>query len=420
MKRSLLLCILLAGCVDDPPSPPIVECAPPNPPPAPIAALPTCVPLTPIETDGFVRRDDTRLLLGGRLFRAVGANVYYVPSFFAYAEEGSARFATAALEALDGLVCMSLRVARMIAFNNRDNDSAAFHPRPGVFRERALRGLDRAVAEAKARGIRVILTLTNNHKDFGGLPEFARWEGRDKDAFFAPDGAAVRQHWKNYAAFITARVNTVTGIAYKDEPAILGWELGNEFRCPSCRGTRQLNQIVRELAAYLRPLVPNQLISDGGEGFDDVPANYASLATPYVGSGDEGASFSDLVEVPEIDLPSYHLYSRNWAINPETDVDHWIDAHDVHSQRANKVAYMGEFAWCPAVAGEAKDAPRAAYYQRWLARYFEDAGGYLALVWQIIPSSRRAFGDDGYGVIFPGDDATIAVLRTWAERLRGF
>src|SRR5260221_10133692 len=71
--------------------------------------------------------------------------------------------------------------------------------------------------------------------------------------------------WKAYASMLLARVNTATGIRYRDEPAILAWELGNEFRCSSCAGTHKLHDAIGELASYLKSLGPTQLISDGGD-----------------------------------------------------------------------------------------------------------------------------------------------------------
>ena len=48
------------------------------------------------------------------------------------------------------------------------------------------------------------------------------------DAFTSP---LVRGWYKDWVAALTARVNSLTGVAYRDEPAILAWELANEPRC---------------------------------------------------------------------------------------------------------------------------------------------------------------------------------------------
>ena len=57
---------------------------------------------------------------------------------------------------------------------------------------------------------------------------------------------------EDYAAMRAARVNTFPGWHTGNEPAILAWEIGNEFRCSSCRGTTRFIDTLRELADFLR------------------------------------------------------------------------------------------------------------------------------------------------------------------------
>src|SRR5262249_1158800 len=210
------------------------------------ATVGNCPPLPAVRS--FVQRDGAELRVDGAQFRAAGGTIYYLQQLFAYAEQGNSGAGAVATETLDAAVCMGMDVVRTWAFNDT-TDSAGIRPAPGMYNEPGLRGLDRAIAEAKSRGIRVILTLTNNWPDYGGLDAFAGWAGKQHDDFFVD--AQMKAYWKDYATMLANRVNTVTGVAYRDEPAIFAWELGNELRCPSCRGTRLLVDTEQELAQHL-------------------------------------------------------------------------------------------------------------------------------------------------------------------------
>src|SRR5262249_52328080 len=111
-----------------------------------------------------VTRKGGSLWLGDGPWRAAGANVYYLQSDFANAQQfGNANLLQKARESLDVLVCLGMPVVRTWAFNERTaaQDPASLQPSPGVYREEGLQALDQSVAEAKARGLRVILTLVD-------------------------------------------------------------------------------------------------------------------------------------------------------------------------------------------------------------------------------------------------------------------
>ena len=136
--------------------------------------------------------------------------------------------------------------------------------------------------------------LANNHSDYGGLFAYARWAGKSPEDFFADP--VMQGYWKAYVSFLLDRLNPETGLRYRDEPTILAWEIANELRCPSCRGTTRTLDTIAALARHLRQAGARQLIGDGGEGFDDAPEQHPGLSNRYAVRGEDGMSFSKLVK----------------------------------------------------------------------------------------------------------------------------
>ncbi|MES1171860.1 MAG: cellulase family glycosylhydrolase [Bacteroidota bacterium] len=396
--------------------------SPPRPPPAvstaPLASgdlesTARCPPLPPIS--GFIQRGDATLLTSGfAAFRGTGANLYYLQQLLTYAQQDAdAKLGAAVGEVLDDLVCLSLPVARIWGFNDSP-DRSSIRKGPAAYQETGLRGLDQAIWEAKRRGIRVIVPLVNNWPDYGGLAAYAGWATEEDgvphshDDFFSD--MRMRQWWKDYAAMLADRVNTFTGVAYRDEPTILAWEIGNELRCLSCRGTPRLAETVRELARFLRAVMPHHLIADGGEGFDDEPGAYLGLSNGYPIRGDEGSSFSKLAAIDDLDMLSYHLYPGNYGLRSPRDIEIWIQRHQAIATVFGKVAYLGE---CGDIAS---DADRATRYDVWLRYLFEENGGPIGLMWQLLPNARQA--NDRFSVYSRRDRATAWILSRWGASLR--
>ncbi|HVY36802.1 MAG TPA: cellulase family glycosylhydrolase [Polyangia bacterium] len=348
-------------------------------------------------------------------FRSTGTNLYYLQQLLSYAQqEQDPQALDAVREVLDDLVCLSLPVARIWGFNDsKDTSSIRRSPAEG-FREEGLRGLDQAVWEAKRRGIRLILPLVNNWAEYGGIPAYAAWASAlygspvSHDDFFRD--AQMKQWWKDYASMLVDRVNTFTGVRYRDEPAILAWEIGNEMRCASCAGTTALPDTVAELAGFLRQIAPNQLIADGGDGFDDDPDPYIGLTNYYAVRGDEGCSFSRLSRIDALDMLSYHFYPRDYGFSTPRDAELWIERHQDLAMVTGKVAYLGE---CGYVA---PDVERARNYDAWLRHLFALSGGQLGLFWQLSPAGR--VNNDGYAVYSRRDDATAWILARWGKAIR--
>ena len=87
---------------------------------------------------------------------------------------------------------------------------------------------DSVVSRAKARGIRLIVALTNNWSDYGGMDVYTKQilNSGNHDLFYT--NAQVVAAYKNYIKAFVGR--------YVNEPTIMAWELANEPRCKGSTG----------------------------------------------------------------------------------------------------------------------------------------------------------------------------------------
>eukprot|EP00899_Mesostigma_viride_P003265 jgi/Mesvir1/1293/Mv03760-RA.1 len=101
-----------------------------------------------------------------------------------------------------------------------------------------------------------------------------------------------RLMYKAHVERLLTRVNTVTGVAYKDDPTIFSWELMNGARDPlDPSGGQRLEAWVAEMATHVKRIDPRHLLTIGLEGFFRLPQNEVpSTAQRMAGSQGGGGS----------------------------------------------------------------------------------------------------------------------------------
>jgi hypothetical protein len=124
---------------------------------------------------------------------------------------------------------------------------------PGKFNEEAFQTLDRILAVANRKGIRLIIPLVDNWKWMGGVPQYAAFRGKEPAAFWS-DPELIAD-FKKTIEHVVNRTNSITGIPYKKDRAILGWETGNEIDATP--------EWTHQIASYVKQLDPNHLVVDG-------------------------------------------------------------------------------------------------------------------------------------------------------------
>ena len=195
------------------------------------------------------------------------------------------------------------------------------------YNEVAFRCLDMVIALCHEYDIRLIVPFIAS-QSFGGIrgvDEFSDLSGKPRGSFWTDE--SVKDDFKHLLHFILNRKNTVNGILYKDDPAILAWQLGNEFG--SYAGDRKLDynewspRILKwsvEMATYIKKIDPNHLLMEAG-----------------------GVDRAAMIADPNIDLISDHLYEywnrmggQPWELAP-------IARSSVAETRGKKPLVIDEF-----------------------------------------------------------------------------
>ncbi|KAL6615747.1 hypothetical protein ACP70R_038017 [Stipagrostis hirtigluma subsp. patula] len=372
--------------------------------------------------DGFVRVQGTRFVVNGDPFYANGFNAYWLMSFAADPARRSK--VTSAMSQAAG---KGLSVARTWAFS--DGGSNALQYQPGHYNENTFRGLDFVLSEARKYGIKVILSLVNNYESLGGKKQYVQWAreqgqsiGSDDEFFTNP---VVKGFYKNHVKAVLTRVNTITGVAYRDDPTIMAWELMNEPRCQSDLSGRSIQSWITEMAAHVKSIDGNHLLEAGLEGFYGASSPASRRAVNPSGY-QVGTDFIANNRAPGVDFATVHSYPDQWM--PGADdasqlrfLGRWLDAHIADAGAALRkpllVAEFGESRRDPGYSSARRDAVFGAVYGRVFGSARRGGAAAGALFWQLLADGMDAYGD-GYEVVFAQAPSTAGVIASQSRRMK--
>ena len=355
-------------------------------------------------TDAFVRQRGGRFFVGQRPFRFVGANVAVM-----YRDEDRERMP----ETLRQAAQAGIRVVRVWAFGeggpNDVKPMADFEdwPRhhyfrlaPGQWNEDAFVHLDKVIAEAAKNKIYVQLCLTNWWRDTGGVTQYLRWAGindaaddsykfgiNNEKAVLFYTNPETRRLYREHIEKLATRRNTITGVLYRDDPTIFGWELMNEAQSITGRWAERRAWFA-EMSAYLKSLDPNHLVAPGAWGYRSSAERREWLADHAI---------------PTIDYCDVHSYPRDdhdsFVDSPQA-LQEFIENRAAAAFSIKKALVFGEF-------GMGVEGHNGASQLDWYRAFLDGnarAGAAGAMFWIITPDARR-----GYGVTYstPRDQALL-------------
>jgi mannan endo-1,4-beta-mannosidase len=294
---------------------------------------------------------------------------------------------------------------------------------PGQYNENIFRGLDYLLDEARKRGVRVLLALTDNWQQTGGADQMLSWAtGQDQSQIIHEDffsNTKAKQIYKDHVKVVLERKNTVNGRAYKNDPTIFALDLINEPRCFQCRNL--LQKWIEEMATWVKSIAPHLLLTVGEEGFYPDTTQGATkdqmISNPQgVNSWAfwEGQHFYKDHSSPLIDFAAIHLWIHNWEDATEPFAKRWLKQHIADAKALGKPLLVEEFgAWGVGSYLE----QRTQWYKLVYDILAEDArqGGPTmgALFWQWFAQGQKApreegGGDGGLFGLFDSDE-------TWSE-----
>ena len=226
--------------------------------------------------DEFVKRDGTRLIMGGENYRYSGPNIEWL-GIEAYGPDDSMgpRYPShlEVDDVLDTAKMMGARVIRSQTMGDSVGCDLCIEPRAGVFNPEAFQSIDYAIKAAHERGLRLIITLVGDCSNckLSGDGEYVLWKGQqDSKQFFTnPDIIAA---FEDHIGALLNHKNAFTGIAYKDDSTILAWENCNVcglsvFGPDFTNNPEPYLRWIDTIGSYIKSIDKNHLYEDNSDFF---------------------------------------------------------------------------------------------------------------------------------------------------------
>lgn len=250
----------------------------------------------------------------------------------------------------------------------------------------------------------------------------------------------AKELYYDHVRNVVSRTNTITGKAYKDDPTIFSWQIGNEPRCfrSDPEGQAAFVDFMWTSAALIKSIDPNHMVSSGSEG--------------SWGCENSMELYEKIHSCPDIDYLNIHIWPYNWSWVRENtlktnlpiaieNTDKYIDEHLALAAKYGKPVVLEEFGF-PRDGFQFKQGTpttaRDEYYRHVFGRIVKSAeeGGLFAGLnfwgWGGLASQSETNlywqqGDDycgdpaqeqqGLNSVYASDESTLAVIKNATESI---
>jgi hypothetical protein len=206
-------------------------------------------------------------------------------------------------------------------------------PKLGQFNDDAFRHMDYAIKAAHDRGLRLIVTLIGDCVPcgpIGGMGQYLAWHGKRVPADFFSDPGIIADFERRVGAILN-HVNSLTGVAYKDDPTIMAWE-----NCNMCG-------IVPMLMPNAKPdfAAISSWAGEIGRFIKTIDKRHLYLDTTGI-----YRAYPQALDRPEPDLVTFEIYPH-WdkLLKTGTTTAATISADATAATARGKVFVVNEYGW---------------------------------------------------------------------------
>jgi mannan endo-1,4-beta-mannosidase len=230
--------------------------------------------------NNFITALNGKLMDGDSVYRFISFNIpnlNYVEDEFGFNYKYPYRMPdtfemTDAFESIKQLGGKVIRMYTIPVRNRNEGPYPTYVLAPGEFDEESFKTMDTMLVLANKIGVRIIIPLINNWRWMGGRPQYAEFRGKSDNEFWSD--SVLIEDVKKTIDHVVNRRNTINGVLYKDDKAILCWETGNElYSTPIWTAT---------ICRFIKGLDQNHLIMDGFDAINNRPVQEESYFEPSV------------------------------------------------------------------------------------------------------------------------------------------
>lgn len=403
----------------------------------------------------FITVKDRQFFKNGKPYYFLGTNFWYGMNL---GMEGRQDLRNRLTRELDHLKSLGVDNLRIMAGSEGPDDAPwrmtpALQTSPGVYNEALLKGLDFLLVEMQKREMVAVVCLNNFWPWSGGFAQYVNWTTRDSIPYPPP---AENGRWLKFMQYsgrfyknteaqdafldhirkIINRTNTISGLSYKNDPAILSWQLANEPRAiPTYPAYLRW---VENTAAFIKTIDTNHLVSVGSDG---------NVIVPF------SKKFEKEHQIQNIDYATFHLWIQNWGWynpdKPEQSYKKAVKKAKKYIRKHNRIAHKLNM---PVVLEEFGIARDKALYEAGSPTSFRDNfyAEIFALVHRLASKGQPVAGsnfwawagegrpgsssnlwkpgDDftgdppfepqGWYSVFNSDETTLSLIKKYAEKMK--